>query len=57
EGTEAYSYRGAYFGQGYGPIRMNRVDCRGDEQYLSSCTSQRSGNIHCTHVQDASVSC
>ncbi|KAK3595702.1 hypothetical protein CHS0354_026923 [Potamilus streckersoni] len=57
EDTEAYSYRGAYFGQGSGPIIMNRVDCRGDEPYLSNCTSQRWRNIHCTHVQDASVSC
>ncbi|KAL3892089.1 hypothetical protein ACJMK2_004326, partial [Sinanodonta woodiana] len=57
EDMEAYSYRGAFFGQGYGPIWINRVDCSGNESSLSSCMSQRWGNIHCTHIQDAGVSC
>ncbi|KAK3586774.1 hypothetical protein CHS0354_016949 [Potamilus streckersoni] len=57
EDIEAYSYRGAFFGQGYGPIWINRVDCSGNEQFLSNCVSQQWGNIHCTHIQDAGVSC
>ena len=45
----------ASFGEGSGPIALNRVDCIGNELKLMDCPS---GAItSCTHAHDAGVQC
>ncbi|KAL3892086.1 hypothetical protein ACJMK2_004323 [Sinanodonta woodiana] len=55
--TPVYAYRGAFFGEGIGYIWANRFDCRGTETDISQCSFQAWGNIHCSHSQDAGLSC
>ncbi|KAA0720727.1 Soluble scavenger receptor cysteine-rich domain-containing protein SSC5D [Triplophysa tibetana] len=47
--------RGAYFGEGSGPIWMNNVNCVGDESILSACSG--SSVSSCDHTMDAGVIC
>ncbi len=50
--------RGAYFGQGHGPIYLDGMQCLGTEHHFTDC-SHRGWGIYqnCTHHNDASVIC
>ena len=49
--------RGAYFGEGSGPIHLTEVECVNDELRLIGCSSLRDAINNCTHSQDAGVIC
>lgn len=48
---------GAHFGQGSGPIWLDKVSCTGQEATLSECPKGLWGEHHCDHSKDASVEC
>ncbi|XP_042299721.1 deleted in malignant brain tumors 1 protein-like, partial [Sceloporus undulatus] len=48
---------GALFGQGSGPIWLERVNCSGKEASLSECHQGPWGEHSCDHSQDVSVEC
>ena len=52
---DAVALRGAYFGEGKGPILMEGVYCAGDEKELHSCFQSHSQP--CSHIEDAAVRC
>ena len=49
--------RHAAFGQGTGPIWLNRVYCRGYEKSVSQCAHAGWGGHSCGHQNDVSVVC
>lgn len=50
--------KSAFFGEGTGPILLDRVQCRGNESTLLECASEQElGQHNCRHHQDASVIC
>jgi len=51
------AFRGAYYGQGSGPIWMDDVACSGSESHIYDCRHRGWGNHDCTHSRDASVQC
>ena len=52
------AYRNARYGQGTGPILLDRVRCMGSESSLFSCGHKGVGKYHsCSHSDDASVRC
>eukprot|EP00118_Oscarella_pearsei_P020627 m.224758 g.224758 ORF g.224758 m.224758 type:complete len:1431 (+) comp40003_c2_seq6:15-4307(+) len=53
--TATTAKRGAYFGQGSGPVLMNSVSCLGGESNLTDCSYQSLGQ--CNHRRDAGVIC
>ncbi|XP_068026523.1 deleted in malignant brain tumors 1 protein-like [Melanerpes formicivorus] len=48
---------GAAFGQGLGPIWLDKVACTGGEETLELCPAKPWGLHHCSHQEDASVVC
>ena len=50
------AFRGASFGQGVGPIFLDQVACRGDEQRVLDCNSFLGVHM-CDHTQDAGIRC
>ncbi|KAI7792164.1 putative deleted in malignant brain tumors 1 protein, partial [Triplophysa rosa] len=54
-GDAVEAKRGAYFGEGSGPIRMNNVTCVGDESILSACSVPSVSS--CDHTMDVGVIC
>jgi len=57
-GSLAIPYYGAYYGQGSGPIWLDRVTCTSNESTLVSC-GHLGVNItrSCSHSEDAGVRC
>lgn len=55
--TAITSLKGAYFGQGTGPIWMYNVWCRGYENSLLECRRAQFGIHNCYHSKDAGVVC
>ncbi|XP_022810214.1 deleted in malignant brain tumors 1 protein-like, partial [Stylophora pistillata] len=49
--------RSAVFGEGTGPIWLNRVWCRGDEKSVSQCSHAGWAGHNCGHDKDAGVVC
>ncbi|XP_069095273.1 deleted in malignant brain tumors 1 protein-like isoform X3 [Pleurodeles waltl] len=47
----------AHYGQGYGPIHLDDVNCRGEEHALWMCPHRGMGMHNCVHSEDASVIC
>jgi len=52
----ALAFRGARFGQGVGPIFLDQLACRGDEQHVLDCNSFLGVHM-CDHTQDAGIRC
>ena len=50
------AFRGARFGQGVGPIFLDQLACRVDDQSVLGCASLRGVHM-CDHTQDAGVRC
>ena len=50
------AFRGARFGQGVGPIFLDQLACRGDEQRVLDCNSFLGVHM-CDHTQDAGIRC
>ena len=51
-------YRGAYFGEGVGPIFLDKLACSGTESRLLDCDTRTPHGVHsCDHSQDAGVRC
>lgn len=54
--TIGKAYSNAFFGEGYGPIYANNVQCIGNEASLLDCT--HTTEHRCSyHSQDSGVSC
>ena len=49
--------RAAAFGQGTGPIWLNKVRCIGNEKSILRCSHQGWGIENCGHTKDAGVVC
>ncbi len=49
--------RGAYFGEGFGAIYLDEVECDGTESNLLECSHSGLHNHDCDHGEDASVEC
>ncbi|XP_043407942.1 scavenger receptor cysteine-rich type 1 protein M130 isoform X2 [Chelonia mydas] len=47
----------AVFGEGTGPIWVEKVNCRGTESSLWDCCSKPWGESNCDHKEDAAVNC
>ncbi|XP_074873859.1 scavenger receptor cysteine-rich domain-containing protein DMBT1-like [Carettochelys insculpta] len=56
-GTAVSAPGRAQFGQGYGPIWLDEVNCTGTEAALSECSIQSWESNNCHHGEDASVVC
>ncbi len=55
-GTDVF--RGAYFGEGSGPIFLDKLTCSGQESMLLDCDTRTPRGVHsCDHSQDAGVKC
>ncbi|XP_063956210.1 scavenger receptor cysteine-rich domain-containing group B protein-like [Lytechinus pictus] len=54
---DALARKGAYYGQGSGPILLDEVSCLGSELTLSECVHLGWGTNDCLHSKDAGVSC
>ena len=50
------AFRSAWFGHGVGPIFLDQLACRGDEQYILDCNSNLGVHM-CHQTQDAGVRC
>ena len=50
------AFRSARFGQGAGPIFLDQLNCRGNEQQVLNC-NVRLGVHMCYHRQDTGVRC
>lgn len=53
--TGAVAIRFGFFGQGFGPIHLDDVQCIGTESSLTLCSFSDMDN--CNHYEDAGVRC
>ena len=53
----ARAWRNAVFGEGFGPILLDNVNCDGTEFRLIDCSASPIGTHNCFHSEDAGVSC
>ena len=53
--VDAQAYTSAYFGEGYGPVMLDYVNCNGDEASLLNCEHFKT--TECDHSSDAGVDC
>ena len=53
--VDAKAYTSAFFGEGYGPVLLNYVNCNGDEASLLNC--EHTSTTQCEHSSDAGVDC
>ena len=51
----AKAYTSAFFGEGYGPVLLDYVNCNGDEASLLNC--EHHNTTECDHSSDAGVEC
>nr|XP_056720374.1 scavenger receptor cysteine-rich domain-containing group B protein-like [Euleptes europaea] len=56
-GNALLALGGANYGQGSGPIRLDRVSCTGNETALKQCPQSPWGDHNCDHGRVASVVC
>ena len=54
--VDAQAYLSAFFGEGYGPVLLDYVNCNGDEASLLNCDHKKATN-QCDHSSDAGVNC
>ena len=54
--TGAVQYSDAYFGEGSGPVHLDRVVCEGTEYNLTDCETGRNDGEN-GHSQDVGVKC
>jgi len=45
------------YGDGFGPIWLDDVDCSGGESCLLSCSNRGIGSHNCAHYEDVVISC
>ncbi|CAG2239596.1 DMBT1 [Mytilus edulis] len=50
-------FYGAYFGEGTGPVFLDRLGCSGNEKHLDSCSSSGLFASNCQHSHDIGISC
>ncbi|CAC5390291.1 DMBT1 [Mytilus coruscus] len=50
-------FYGAYFGEGTGPVFLDRLGCSGNEKHLDSCSSSGLFATSCQHSHDIGLSC
>ena len=56
--VDAQAYTSAFFGEGYGPVLLDYVNCNGDEASLLDCEHQYANTTVCDHTStDAGVDC
>ena len=55
--VRAIPTRGAYFGEGSGPIHLSRADCNSCSKGLLNCNINKTGINGCNHGEDAGVIC
>uniref|UniRef100_A0AAQ5ZEB4 Neurotrypsin n=1 Tax=Amphiprion ocellaris TaxID=80972 RepID=A0AAQ5ZEB4_AMPOC len=56
-GGVAKAWPWAHFGQGFGPILLDEVQCTGNELSLEECPHSNWEQHNCDHTEDAGVSC
>ena len=54
--VEAQAYTSAFFGEGYGPVLLDYVNCNGDETSLLNCEHEKPTH-QCNHSSDTGVNC
>ena len=55
--ADAVGFHTAHFGAGVGPIHINNVACRGDENTLIECSHHSVFSCYRGHSEDAGVRC
>ncbi|XP_078064498.1 scavenger receptor cysteine-rich domain-containing protein DMBT1-like, partial [Mustelus asterias] len=56
-GTAIAAEQGAYYGQGSGGIKLDKVRCDGSELTLDACIAKCPACENCTHGMDAGATC
>ena len=47
----------AQYGEGYGPVYLDELNCNGTESSIMQCGHSGVANANCHHAEDASVIC